>query len=59
VPIDLHYLNLSISVEISEVMNMQVYDDYRLSIWTEAEPRATKMVSGSAAGKAPPALNYK
>jgi hypothetical protein len=59
VPIDLHYLNLSISVEISEVMNMQVYDDYRLSIWTEAEPRATKMVSGSAAGIAPPALNYK
>jgi hypothetical protein len=46
-------------VEISEVMNMQVYDDYRLSIWTEAEPRATKMVSGSAAGIAPPALNYK
>jgi hypothetical protein len=58
VPIDLHYMNLSISLEISEVMNVQMYDTYRTYLWSKAEPRAIRNVSGSAAGIAPPALNY-
>jgi hypothetical protein len=58
VPIDLHYLNFSISLEITEVMNIQMYDNYRTYLWTEKEPRAMKQTSGSSAGIAPPALNY-
>jgi len=58
VPIDLHYLNFSISLEITEVMNIQMYDNYRTYLWTEKEPRAIKQTSGSSAGIAPPALNY-
>jgi hypothetical protein len=51
-------MNLSISLEISEVMNIQMYDTYRTYLWSKAEPRAIRNVSGSAAGIAPPALNY-
>ena len=58
VPIDLHCMNLSISLEISEVMNIQMYDTYRTYLWSKAEPRAIRNISGSAAGIAPPALNY-
>lgn len=57
-PIDLHCLNFSISLEITEVMNIQMYDNYRTYLWSKPEPRAIKNVSGSAAGIAPPALNY-
>jgi len=49
VPIDLHNLNWSISLEIVEVMNVQMYDNYRNYLWEKAEPRATQKVSGSAA----------
>ena len=58
VPIDLHYMNFSISLEISEVMNVQMYDTYRTYLWSKAEPRAIRNVSGAAAGIAPPALNF-
>ena len=58
VPIDLHSMNMSISLEITEVMNIQMYDNYRTYLWSKPEPRAIKNVSGSAAGIAPPALNY-
>ena len=58
IPIDLHCMNFSISLEITEVMNIQMYDTYRTYLWPKAEPRATKNVSGSSAGIAPPALNY-
>jgi hypothetical protein len=58
VPIDLHCLNFSISLEISEVMNIQMYDNYRTYLWSKPEPRAIRNISGSAAGIAPPALNY-
>jgi hypothetical protein len=57
-PIDIHYMNFSISLEITEVMNVQMYDSYRTYLWSKEEPRATKNVSGSAAGIAPPARNY-
>lgn len=57
-PIDLHNLNFSISLEIVEVMNIQMYDSYRTYLWTKPEPRATRNISGSAAPIAPPALNY-
>jgi len=57
-PIDIHYMNFSISLEITEVMNVQMYDNYRTYLWTKPEPRATNNVSGSAAGIAPPARNY-
>ncbi len=58
IPIDLHHLNFSISLEISEVMNIQLYDNYRNYLWTKNEPRATKYTNGSSSGIAPPALNY-
>lgn len=58
IPIDLHCMNFSISLEITEVMNIQMYDNYRTYIWSKPEPRAIRNVSGSAAGIAPPALNY-
>ncbi len=58
VPVDLHCANFSISLEITEVMNIQMYDNYRTYLWSKPEPRAIRNVSGSAAGIAPPALNY-
>ena len=57
-PIDIHYMNFSISLEITEVMNVQMYDSYRTYLWSKEEPRATKNISGSAAGIAPPGRNY-
>lgn len=56
--IDLHNLNFSISLEICEVMNIQLYDTYRTYLWDQPEPRAVRNTSGSSAGIAPPALNY-
>lgn len=56
--IDLHNLNFSISFEINEVMNIQLYDSYRTYLWNNPEPRAVRDINGSAAGIAPPALNY-
>lgn len=69
VPVDLHNLNFSLSLEISEVMNLQLYESYRNSVWSRDPmtplrtdqsqgPRATTHLSGSAAAIAPPALNY-
>lgn len=49
IPIDLHYLNLSISLEITEVMNVQLYDTFRNYLWEEKEPRAIKQTGASAA----------
>ena len=57
-PIDLHCMNFSISLEITEVTNVMLYDAYRNYLWSKPEPRAIRNVSGSAAGIAPPALNY-
>jgi hypothetical protein len=58
IPIDLHNLNFSISLEITEVMNIQLYDTYRTYLWGKPEPRAVRNTSGSSAGIAPPALNF-
>jgi hypothetical protein len=58
IPIDLHCMNFSISLEITEVMNIQMYDNYRTYLWSKPEPRAIRNVSGSAAIISPPALNY-
>jgi hypothetical protein len=52
VPIDLHYLNLSISLEITEVMNVQLYDTFRNYLWEEKEPRAIKQTNGASAALA-------
>ena len=48
VPIDIHHTNISLSLEIMEIMNVQMYDTYRNYLWGRAEPRATKQISGSA-----------
>jgi hypothetical protein len=58
VPIDLHHLNLSISLEIVEVMNVQLYDSYRTYLWSEVEPRAIRNTRGSAAPIAAPGRNF-
>jgi hypothetical protein len=39
VPLDIHYANLSISLEVTEVMNVQMYDQYRNYLWERKEPR--------------------
>ena len=52
IPIDLHYLNLSISLEITEVMNVQLYDTFRNYLWEEKEPRAIKQTNGASAALA-------
>lgn len=56
--IDLHRLNISISLEITEVMNVQLYDTYRTYLWNKAEPRAVRNISGSAAGIAAPGRSF-
>uniref|UniRef100_A0A6C0KVG1 Uncharacterized protein n=1 Tax=viral metagenome TaxID=1070528 RepID=A0A6C0KVG1_9ZZZZ len=58
IPIELHNLNFSISLEITEVMNVQMYDNYRGYLWNKEEPRAVYQTSGSSAIIAPPARNY-
>jgi hypothetical protein len=58
VPIDLHNLNFSISLEITEVMNVQLYDNYRMYLWNKEEPRAVRNTSGSSAGIALPGRNF-
>lgn len=57
-PVQLYDQNWSLSLQLTEVMNMPLYDFYRTTQWTEAEPRAMRQVSGAAAPIAPPALNY-
>jgi len=58
IPIDIHYTNMSVSLEITEVMNVQMYDSYRNYVWEKAEPQAVKHVSGSAAPFAAPGRNF-
>jgi hypothetical protein len=57
-PIDLHNLNFSLSLEIVEVMNVQMYDYYRNYLWEKAEPRARLLTSGSSTPIAYPGRNY-
>jgi hypothetical protein len=58
IPIELHNLNFSISLEITEVMNVQMYDNYRGYLWNKEEPRAMYQTSGASAIIAPPARNF-
>jgi hypothetical protein len=58
IPIDIHYTNMSVSLEITEVMNVQMYDSYRNYVWEKAEPQAVKHINGSAAPFAPPGRNF-
>jgi hypothetical protein len=52
VPIALHNLNWSISLEITEVMNVQLYDNYRTYLWSKEEPRAIRQTNGSSSNLA-------
>jgi len=47
--IDLHDVNYSISMEIVEVMNVQIYDTFRNYLWSKEEPRPVTHTSGSSA----------
>jgi len=58
IPIDIHHLNLSISLEITEVMNVQLYDNFRNYVWEDKEPRARTHISGSSAPIAVPGRNF-
>ena len=58
VPVDIHYTNMSVSLEIMEVMNVQLYDNYRNYVWDKEEPHAVKHVSGAAAPFAAPGRNF-
>jgi hypothetical protein len=69
VPVDLHNMNFSLSLEVTEVMNLQLYESYRNTIWDKDRsttlfqdqsmgPRAMTHISGSSAPIAPPAMNY-
>ena len=48
VPIDLHNMNVSLSLEVVEVTNVQLYDSYRNYLWTKKEPRPVTHTQGSA-----------
>jgi hypothetical protein len=69
VPVDLHNMNFSLSLEVTEVMNLQLYESFRNTIWDKDRsttlfqdqsmgPRAMTHISGSSAPIAPPAMNY-
>jgi len=58
VPIDLHHLNMSISLELTEVMNVDLYDRHRLSIWKEPEPRISSRATGSGVPIALPGRSF-
>jgi hypothetical protein len=51
-PVDMHRMNFSISLEITEVMNVQLYDSYRTYLWNKEEPRGRgRNLSSSQAGR--------
>jgi hypothetical protein len=58
IPIDLHAANLSISLELTEVMNVQMYDNFRTYVWSEAEPRVSRSTQGAGVPIAAPAKNF-
>ena len=58
VPIDLHAANFSISLELTEVMNVQMYDNYRTYLWSEAEPRVQRSTMGAGVSIVSPAKNF-
>jgi hypothetical protein len=57
-PIDMHHLNFSLSLEITEVMNVQMYDNYRTYLWEDKEPRAIKQANGAALPIAAPGRSF-
>jgi hypothetical protein len=58
IPVELNNLNFSLSLEIMEVMNVQMYDYYRNYLWNKSEPRAKQLTNGSATPIAYPGRNY-
>ncbi len=56
--VELNNLNFSLSLEIMEVMNVQMYDYYRNYLWNKSEPRAKQLTNGSATPIAYPGRNY-
>jgi len=58
VPIDLHHLNWSCSLEITEIMNVERYDRHRLAIWKEEEPRVSSRATGSGVPIALPGRSF-
>jgi hypothetical protein len=58
VPIDLHHMNWSVSLEITEVMNVELYDRHRLAIWKEEEPRISSRVTGAGVPIALPGRSF-
>jgi hypothetical protein len=57
-PVDLQHFNMSISLEITEIMNVKLYDSYRNSIWSGAEPVVMTHSSGSSAAIAFPGRGF-
>jgi hypothetical protein len=58
IPVELHNLNFSISLEITEVMNVQLYDNYRTYLWSKEEPKAIRNLMGSAGGIGAPGMSF-
>jgi hypothetical protein len=58
VALDIHHMNLSLSLEFTEVMNVQLYDNYRNYVWEQPEPRAIKQTNGSSAVIGVPGRNF-
>jgi len=57
-PVDLHHLNFSLTLELVEIMNVELYDQYRLTLWKQPEPRAVRNVNGSALPIALPGRSF-
>lgn len=69
-PLDLHDMNYSLSLELTAVMNLQLYEGYRNYLWsvdggstlerdTSLGPRVARWTGGAGAPIAAPAMNYK
>ena len=72
IPVEIHNMNFSLSLEIQSVMNLQLYESYRNYLWDRPQnnpsstllhdqslgPRVRPDTTGTATGIAPPAMNY-
>lgn len=69
IPVEIHNMNFSLSLETTEVMNLQLYESYRNYLWSKDPhstllqdqsmgPRVRMDTTGTATGIAPPAMNY-
>jgi hypothetical protein len=58
IPIDLHHLNWSLTLEVTLIMNPERYDRHRLANWPVPEPRVGREATGSGVSIALPGRSF-